>query len=69
VAKITPKVLEECGWLKKPMPAVVEPPPEVPRAQKPVVLWTCEECCADVPMGKKGFHIAKHRREAKAEGG
>jgi len=67
LAKITPKALEECGWGPKVAP--VAAPPEAPRPQKPVTLWTCGECGADVPMTKKGFHVAKHRREAKAEGG
>lgn len=84
LAKITPKVRDEVGWGGEAHPrdsVSVRSVPSAPgRDSAPAVVvkpaataaltfWTCEDCGAEVPTKKKGFHIAKHRREAKAEGG
>lgn len=36
------------------------------KAGKPISFWTCDQCGDEVDTRKKGMHIAKHRRDAKA---
>ena len=72
MARLSPKVRDEIGWLGSVAAAAARDPdvaPE-PAVQKPMKQWTCpaEGCGQTMPARKKGFHVAAHRKADRAKG-